>query len=95
MRAAAPCSTSSSADPLSAAALGARVHRLELLLQEQYSEILEAVTELHGRLDRQYGYLQLLEGRIWILQITIQTVICRADCTDEPSSPHLDLHSLD
>ena len=90
---AAPCSTFSRPEP-SLASLASRVVRLEGLLQEQYSEILEAVTELHSRLDRQYSYLQLLEGRVRLLQVAIQNVICRADSTD--SSPEaLDLHSLD
>ena len=84
---------SSSAD-LGLTALGTRVRRLELLLQEQHSEILEAVTELHTRLDRQYAYLQLLEGRIRLLQVAIQNVICKADNTD-PATECVDLHSLD
>ena len=87
-----PCGTFSRPEP----SLASRVVRLEGLLNEQYSEILEAVTELHSRLDRQYSYLQLLEGRVRLLQVAIQNVICRADSTDSDFGPQdFDLHSLD
>ena len=92
----APSGSFSRADTASVSDLGSRVQRLELSLKELESEILEAITDLHSRLDRQYGYLQLLEGRIRLLHIAIQEVICRAECTDESSVNHsLDLHSLD
>ena len=74
--------------------LTVRVNLLEQRAISDYQEILEAVTDVHQRLDVLPSSLDEVRGQVLLLRFLLSHVISQADTTDVHATP-LDLESLD
>ena len=74
--------------------LTVRVNLLKQRAISDYQEILEAVTDVHQRLDVLRSSLDEVRGQVLLLRFLLSHVISQADTTDVHATP-LDLESLD